>query len=95
MKSEIKFLISKNKQLEEKLKVSEGKSDCQFEHIVKLEEKCKHLKELLKKSPSGHQRGQSQLKEKQTADSDSISESLEALQKKYDILLHSKEAEGK
>ena len=45
LKSEIKFLNNKNKQLEEKLKVNEAKSDNQFDNIIRLEEKVKLLKE--------------------------------------------------
>lgn len=88
MKSELKFLTMKNKQLEEKLKIQEVKSDNQFEHIVKLEEKCKTLKEACK-GQIPKDKSSSNLKMQE------LTEVFEKLTKKYGILQHSKETDSK
>lgn len=84
LKNEIKFLTSKLKQLEEKLKISEAKENSQFEHIVKLEEKCRNLKESNQPRPASTKKP-----------SEKNTEELKNLERKLQVLAHSKETESK
>lgn len=92
MKNEIKFLISKNKQLEEKLKVNEGKTDCQFDHIVKLEDKCKKFKEKLDPQGTGKKQTTSTTRENKVLKE---CEECKQWKTKHDVLLHSKESNSR